>query len=533
MENLGLNRIGSLITEMSSLEEALIEIMRAMAGEMGVTEASVFLVSPGKESLECKCVEGGSPEQKQSIVPRIYGLKKNNCIETNVVLDGNAVLVTGFQSDQEVADIDVAVTQTMGSDSTFYVPLKVHTDVIGVIKIEKNGSEFTRHECETACTYASYVTVAVKYFEMHEALMNERSFSENVFNSSVNGMLTVDKIGRITSLNDAAEKILEVKRKYAIGAFIKEAMRTLPESGLDQMMDYIFSGLKETKSYTFKFKNKAGKNVMLDVKASPIFDDQNAIAGFLFAMEDIAEEYERIKYLQNLNRLIALGELAAGIAHGIRNPLTGIEIVMDVLRNDEGLSEANKELTREISIEIDRIERLVSDLLEFARPKRFTFDMTQINDVIESTRRLIHEKCQMQHITFLVSYENDLPLLFLDFEMIRQAILNIAINCIRAMPDGGELRIETARGVMENEKKHHIPCVSILIRDTGNGIPEPVRDRIFDPFFTTHKEGTGLGLSITYSIVKEHNGRIDVGSDVGEGTTFTISLPVDMWEGFS
>jgi len=206
---------------------------------------------------------------------------------------------------------------------------------------------------------------------------------------------------------------------------------------------------------------------------------------------------------------------------------------MDVLRKDEGLSESNKELTQEISSEIDRVEHLVSDLLDFARPKRFTFDMAKVNDVIESTKRLINEKCQTQHIKFVAKYGKDLPMLFLDFEMLRQAVLNIAINCIRAMPNGGELRIETIRSMMENNNKEQIPSVSILIKDNGVGIPESIKDRIFDPFFTTHKEGTGLGLSVTYSIVSEHNGRILVDSEAGKGTTFNISLPVDLWKGFS
>ena len=454
-------------------------------------------------------------------------------METKVALSGNPGLVTDFYSDPGVTGLDIVVTENMGRGSTLYVPLKIKDDIIGVFEIDKKESIITKQEFETICIYAGYVSIAVKNSEIYESLVNERNFSENVFNSSINGMITVDNFGRITSLNVAAEKILEIRREHCNGKFVKDAMQTIPESGLDQMLDYIFSGQKEIQNYRLKFKNKAGKNVILDVKASPILDDQDAITGILFSMEDIAEEQERIKYLQRVNRLIALGELAAGIAHGIRNPLTGIEIVMDVLRQDEGLSESSRDLTQEISSEIDRVERLVSDLLDFARPKRFTFDMAKINDVIESTRRLINEKCQIQHIKFVVKYDNDLPMLFLDFEMLRQAILNVAINCIRAMPDGGQLQIETSKCIMENNNKEQIPSVSILIKDNGVGIPDSIKDRIFDPFFTTHKEGTGLGLSVTYSIVTEHNGKILVDSEAGKGTTFNILLPVDLWEGFS
>ncbi|MBT8489660.1 MAG: PAS domain S-box protein [Deltaproteobacteria bacterium] len=528
-----LYRISSLITETSSLDNVLTEIMKTVDDEIGLKRAAIFFVNSEKELLECKLIVGVTPEQEKLAMTKPFNLKKHDCMETKVALTSNPVFVTDFYSDPGVTGLDIVVTENMERGSTLYVPLKIKDDVIGVFEVDKRESKINNHEFEAMCIYADYISIAVKNSEIYESLLKERNFSKNVFNSSINGMLTVDNFGRITSINVAGERILDVKKERCNGKFIKEAMQTIPESGLDQMIDYVFSGQKETRGYKFKFKNKAGRNIILDVKASPILDDRDAVTGILFSMEDVAEERERIKYLQRLNRLVSLGELAAGVAHGIRNPLTGIEIVMDVLRRDEELSESSKELAQEVSSEIDRVEQLVSDLLDFARPKKFTFDMVKINDVIESTKRLINEKCQTQHIKFVVQYGKDLPTLFIDFEMMRQAILNIAINCIRAMPNGGELRIETNRSMMENDMKEKIQSVSILIKDNGVGIPESIKDRIFDPFFTTHKEGTGLGLSVTHSIVTEHNGIILVDSEEGKGTMFNVSLPVDLWEGFS
>jgi len=246
----------------------------------------------------------------------------------------------------------------------------------------------------------------------------------------------------------------------------------------------------------------------------------------IFTVQDVTSLKEREKYLQRVNRLISLGELAAGVAHEIRNPLTGIGVVLDILRRRKELSPGDLNLAEEAMAEIDRLERIVAGLLDFARPKDFNFETISINDVVESMLFLIKKQCRNQNLLFNVRYGKNIPAVRMDQEKIRQALLNVVINAIQSMPGGGDLTIETACRDGDGGG-YDRGGVVVTIRDTGPGIPEQHRDRIFDPFFTTHSDGTGLGLSITHSVIKEHNGTITMDSQEGRGTTFTISLPVD------
>ena len=208
-----------------------------------------------------------------------------------------------------------------------------------------------------------------------------------------------------------------------------------------------------------------------------------------------------------MNRLISLGELAAGVAHEIRNPLTGINVVLDILKDSGRLTKSDANLLDEATHEIERLEKLVSDLLDFARPKKFNFEKGEINEIIRSICSLISEQCNKQKIRLKARYGKRIPSAPMDHEKIRQALLNIIINAIQAMPHGGDLTIETSVSKINSDEEMG-NYILVNISDTGAGIAEEIKDRIYDPFFTTNREGTGLGLSITHSIIKEHRGTI-------------------------
>jgi signal transduction histidine kinase len=291
------------------------------------------------------------------------------------------------------------------------------------------------------------------------------------------------------------------------------------------MLSKTLIGRECIKGYESTFKKNDGKNVTLNISSSPIVDDDGNLIGILLLIQDITGERERDEYLQRMSRLISLGELAAGVAHEIRNPLTGIGVVLDILKNRQRLSKSDKNLLDNAVQEIERLEKIVSDLLDFARPKVFNFEMVDINDIIKSIYFLVGEQCNNQSIKLITCHGRGLPKSLMDQEKIRQGLLNIVINAIQAMPQGGNLHIETACQVLKDNGNGARQLV-ITISDTGSGISDLARDRIFDPFFTTHAEGTGLGLSITYSIIKEHRGTIKFESKEGKGTRFIISLPV-------
>jgi signal transduction histidine kinase len=187
------------------------------------------------------------------------------------------------------------------------------------------------------------------------------------------------------------------------------------------------------------------------------------------------------------------------------------------------LLKTDKNLIEEATQEIERLEKLISDLLDFARPKEFNFEPADINEIVKSITFLIGEQCNNQGVRLVTRYGHRLTKAYMDAEKIRQGLLNMMINAIQAMPRGGELTIETGGNGADTTGEDR--SVTVTIKDSGAGIPDAVKGRIFDPFFTTHHEGTGLGLSITHSIVKEHGGTIRFDSEEGKGARFVVSLP--------
>jgi PAS domain S-box-containing protein len=335
-------------------------------------------------------------------------------------------------------------------------------------------------------------------------------------------MLTTDVHGRITSLNPAGQSILGVEKESVLFRPICDVFASIPE--MVAMMQETSAHRKSMEGFECLLRKDPNITTTLYISSSPIIDEAGCLTGVLFLIQDITKERERDQYLQRVNRLISLGELAAGVAHEIRNPLTGIGVVLDILKDRKRLLKADKNLLAEATLEIERLEKLISDLLDFARPKVFTFEPTDINEIVRSTTFLIGEQCNNQGIRLVTSYGDRLPKACIDAEKIRQGLLNVMINAMKAMPNGGKLIIET--GILGVDATVGNRSITITIKDSGVGIPDAVKSRIFDPFFTTHHEGTGLGLSITHSIVKGHQGIIQFDSEEGKGARFVISLPV-------
>ncbi|MDF1579901.1 MAG: ATP-binding protein [Desulfuromonadales bacterium] len=219
--------------------------------------------------------------------------------------------------------------------------------------------------------------------------------------------------------------------------------------------------------------------------------------------------------LRRADRLSALGELSAGMAHEIRNPLGSIRGTAEILRDGVRPDDRHYEFASILIREVDRLNQVVGDFLNFARPQsneRGHFDLV---NVLREVLVLTAQQAKANHVTLNFTPQGPCPLQG-DAEQLKQVFLNLVLNALQAMPQGGALDIEI--DVRE--------LVTIRFRDTGQGIPADQLDKIFNPFFTSRSEGTGLGLAITHRIIQGHGGRIDVASKVGQGTTFTLVLPL-------
>lgn len=254
-----------------------------------------------------------------------------------------------------------------------------------------------------------------------------------------------------------------------------------------------------------------------------------AFNSLLSKLERARRRVERYHYeqMKRADRLASIGEMAAGIAHEIKNPLAGIAGVIQVLKKDLAAGEPKRAILDEVLSQVERMDKAVRNLLSFARPPEPKMTLVDINELIGKLIDFLSPQFDKHGITAERRLTAGLPRLVLDPDLMQQALLNISLNAIKAMPEGGKFSVETRT----EEREGGIPgAIKIIFTDTGQGITPDNLDRIFSPFFTTRQQGTGLGLAITQRIVEQHKGELDVASDPGKGATFTIILPLPMNE---
>ncbi len=237
---------------------------------------------------------------------------------------------------------------------------------------------------------------------------------------------------------------------------------------------------------------------------------------------DITERKQAEEALQRSEQLMIVGEMAAGLAHEIKNPLAGIKVSIQVLSDELDLSEDNEEVFRRIIEEIRRIETLLRNLLHYARPPKPNFSVLDINRVIEHTVKtaklsLKGPTLKSKDIQFSECLSDDLPEIVADSSQLQQIFMNLLLNAFEAIPDSGKIMIDTSR-------KNGF--IKIVLANTGRSLEEKSRQDIFKPFFTTKKKGTGLGLAICKRLIEQHNGAISVDNIPEGGVAFTITLPI-------
>jgi signal transduction histidine kinase len=288
-------------------------------------------------------------------------------------------------------------------------------------------------------------------------------------------------------------------------------------AGWRHLGDHIDQVLKGDIGYgrkPFKFDRGAGQT-HFDLGCFPI--GANAEQGLTVTLRNETEKEKLREEMMRLDRLASLGKLSAGIAHEVRNPLTGISLLLDDLHDQAATGSDDQNMIKKALAEIGRVERLINSLLNYSSPARAEFRESDLNRVVHDTVLLMRRPCERREV-FLSLEERPLPSLRLDPEKVKQAVLNIIRNAQEALPGGGRITVTTS---VKGE------WAVIEIADDGPGIAPDDLPLIFEPFFTRKGAGTGLGLSITQRIVEEHHGRIRVESTPGQGTVFIIELPID------
>ncbi|MGZ3593810.1 MAG: two-component system sensor histidine kinase NtrB, partial [Syntrophales bacterium] len=261
-----------------------------------------------------------------------------------------------------------------------------------------------------------------------------------------------------------------------------------------------------------------GRTISLEVIATALEEDDGKFLGFVILFRDITEVRHLKKEMERSQRLASVGSLAAGIAHEIRNPLSSIKGFATFFK-DRYRNNPEDQKTAEIMVqEVERLNRVIGQLLEFAKPMEMKKHWTSIEEVIGNTLKMIEGQAQTRNVAVRTDLPRHFGDIFIDRDKITQVLLNLYLNALESMDKGGTLTV----AVLPHEGR----MVRIDVSDTGKGIDEKDLARIFDPYFTTRSSGTGLGLAIVHKIMESHDGELRVTSEPEKGTTVSIFLPV-------
>jgi len=356
-------------------------------------------------------------------------------------------------------------------------------------------------------------------FDQLEAL------NKNIVQSITGGLLTTDLEGKITFFNSAAEEITGYNYHDVHHLKIEEALPFLKDK----------KGIIEDRSnpdhlpfrFESEFKRQDGDILYLGFSISLLRDSRGEELGKILTFQDLTKFKEMEEHIKMVDRLAAVGRLSAGIAHEMRNPLASVSGSIQVLKDELELKGRNKRLMNIAMRETDRLNSLITDFMLFAQPGLGKKEIVDITEIIRYTLDgFVNSPEWNNDIEVSRDFSENIKV-EADTKQMEQVFWNLFNNAVQAMPEGGHLTIEVrSLGSITDNQLPSSNISEIVVADTGCGIPKENLDKVFDPFFTTKDRGTGMGLAIAYRIIESYKGKITVKSEVGEGTAFTIYLPV-------
>lgn len=420
-------------------------------------------------------------------------------------------------------------------------PLLMKDQVVGVLNAEKSRElpPFSQISLELISLISGQLAITIENVELHQQQQTLRTFNEDIIQNMTNGLIVVSETARVTVFNKAAATLLGYSASEVLGKPLGDAI-----PGAAELADVIQTMLHQPDQTArrqargeadaasegsaldyyarqpqneINARHRDGTVLPLAVNASLLHDSSARVTGVVCLFEDLSETKAIEAERRRLDRLAALGEMSAVVAHEIRNPIAGIAAGVEYLSKNTPEGSHQKQDVAMILGEIDRINRILEDILSIARPFQLKLSVQAMPDIMEHVLHRYQTSIEKKGIHVSRRYATSLPEAVVDRERTEQALTNLVLNAVQAMPTGGRLGI----GLDANG------CwLIITISDTGPGISSDVQRRIFEPFFTTKARGTGLGLAVARRVIEEHGGTIEVSSQIGQGTTFTIQLPL-------
>ncbi len=512
--------------------KTLLSISKELSRERSLQKLSQSLLDMIANALSLKCIALLLPvenEEKTFYILRSRG--KFSMTSTRLTFDDQIYEdlkekdFLSYYSYSERVEIQKTFEDLSSSSFFHYMPLRVEDKLIGCLGMGKkmDNSFLSSEDWELLSTISSAAALALENAYLYNQasirtmeLERLKDYSENIIESLTMGVAVIDRKGKITGWNRVLEETFLKTKEEVIDKTLEEVLGKKNYTALfplDSQRDF-----RLMSEITLDMPSEGKK--IFDISKTPLMDNEMNPYGTVIAFEDITEKISLQQQLLTSEKLASIGLLSAGVAHEINTPLTGISSYVQILQKK--LSDApHSQILEKIEAQTDRVTRIIKNLLNFARnPSESSFHQVSLKENLEEIISLIEYKLKNMNIHLDLKLTPVKPI-WAEGEKLQQVFINIILNAIDAMPDGGELKIELDQ--MDNQ-------AVVKIEDTGTGIKKQDLPHIFDPFFTTKGigKGTGLGLSIGYAIVKEHEGHITVESESGKGSLFSILIPLDL-----
>ncbi len=344
-----------------------------------------------------------------------------------------------------------------------------------------------------------------------------QAYMDLIFNSVGSGLIALNKAGQITAFNRAAEEITGFKTEEALGQPWEIIFGQSLAS--EQIRTTVTTDARQIRRFETLLMRKGGRQVPLGISFWPLTSSQGELVGVIGVCQDLTEIKQMEGRMRQADRLAAIGRLAANIAHEIRNPLASLSGAIEVLARNLPADELRARLVGIVLRESDRLNGIIKEFLDYARPTPPALGPVNLAEILDEVLLLLEHRDHPARPKVVRDYEERVPAC-LDAQQIRQAIWNLCLNAVEAMPEGGDLRV-AARSRWNGNSR----WVEVEIGDTGSGISPEDLPHIFEPFYSTKAGGSGIGLALVQRVVEDHGGEIEVRNAPGAGVTLVLSLP--------
>ncbi|MBL8202862.1 MAG: PAS domain S-box protein [Blastocatellia bacterium] len=506
-----LQDFGRTLSSTTDLDELLDTLVQRLKAVLTVQRLAIFVAAPGSAT--------GFKIVRAEGIDREHHLPAD--VAERVQITSDIIRAAELEADGEEAE------ETVRRRFYYYVPCAARSRVVAVMALGRtvDGALLSSEDLDLLHAISGYVAVAIEnamLLEERERRADElaqlKDFNENIIESINVGVMTVNLQGRITNWNGALEELYGLPREQAIGKRIPEVFRPSIVNALRQYTDR--SEVDEPIT-VYKFRTQAldERELTLNISLAPLHNKTGEVEGTLIAIEDVTARIDLEQQLQQTEKLSSIGLLAAGVAHEVNTPLTGISSYAQMLLQQVPENDPRHQLLQKIHRQTSRASSIVNNLLNFARVSDLRFTEIDLPRVLDDTLQLLEAQLRNTNIEVVRRYTDYLPPALGNAPKLQQVFMNLILNARDAMPHGGQLEISVSAD-------DHAAVVTF--RDNGVGISSKNLSKIYDPFFTTKQigQGTGLGLAVSFGIVQDHGGHIHVESQPGQGTAFYLSIPL-------